>query len=144
MEANSPSSARQQTRMSLKSQAIPHRDARTTQEFCTVYVGPPAPVHNFSRPNTRPANGFQRPAAHAHKNPGATPKKPRAPHVSLQTPEFKRAQAQRQKTRVKLSTDDVSVRAFGLRDFPSPPVHNNPTRVNIKRISELSILNSQP
>src|SRR3954469_90455 len=69
MKVNPLSCARLQTPTSLKFEALPHRDARTMQGFCTVYVGPPGTVQNFSRPNTLALNDFERLAAHPHKNP---------------------------------------------------------------------------
>jgi hypothetical protein len=67
MQVNPPSCARLQTPMSLKIEALPYRNARTMQGFCTVYMGPPPHVQNFSRRKAVHPNNFQRPTAHARK-----------------------------------------------------------------------------
>src|SRR4051812_3234554 len=88
MNENSPSSVRLQAPMSLKLQAISRADGRKTQGFCTVYVGPPAPVQNFSRRNLLGANNFQRRATHARTNPRCkTQKTTSAAHYCTKHPQ---------------------------------------------------------
>src|SRR4051812_14443804 len=67
MNVNPSSIARGRTASRLEFPLSLFCDARKTQRFCTVYVGPPPPVQNYLHPKTFRANNFKRHPPSAHR-----------------------------------------------------------------------------